>query len=182
VVTLLPGSPAIDAGTDDAVSSSRPHATDQTGAARVIGAAADIGAFESRALPGLVAPILLVGDSPTSASVVRFEADFDVPLAVPIDAELFELTGTLAPGATLSFAGDGNPLTVVASLPGAAPTSGTLGLRIEGTARSIHGDSASLGAVESAAYAFRNLPGDVNGDGVVDVFDVTLLANRLVGL
>jgi hypothetical protein len=100
-IALLPGSPAIDAG-----SNTGNLATDQRGFARVVGSAADIGAFEVQA-PSLRSAVVNGGDAGTAPDRLFGDADGNRTVNV-IDLTLFRnLFGTITADPTFDVNGDG---------------------------------------------------------------------------
>jgi hypothetical protein len=186
---LLPGSPAIDAGSNPAG-----LAFDQRGFnyARVSGTAADVGAFEVQR-PATVQAVVINGGAAQRSRVTDITVTFDHLVTLPADpAAAFRLTRT-GPGgpagavtltvdlsgstatrtvARLTFAG---PLTEFGSLMDgnyaltvfAAQVTGPGGLPLDGD-----GDGAAGGdyAAPASAGLFR-LFGDANGDRAVNGAD-----------
>jgi hypothetical protein len=159
-IALLAGSPCINAGSNPAG-----LAYDQRGAGfnRVIGKAADIGAFEYQALPPVVAQVVVNGGEVQRSRVTSVRIDFDRVLNVPADA--FGLRRT----------GDGAVVSLSASVVNDAATRVTL---------TFSGGPVEFGSLADGRYtltasaAALNLDG--NGDGIAGD-DFTTSLHRLFG-
>jgi hypothetical protein len=186
ILRLASTSTAINAGHAEMIGFPLEYPTDQTGAPRVIGPAADIGAFEYRTRPTPFFPFAFfpIDASPTSERGMRFAAVFDQDVVAPTGAAAFELIGAPGPGgAQLHVSTTPNALIVSVFKSADLPATGTLGLRLVGPVESLYGDAATGLPIESSLMELRRrLPGDMNWDGAVDLLDLTQLANQLVGL
>jgi predicted outer membrane repeat protein len=159
-VALLAGSPCINAGSNPAGLN-----YDQRGPGfnRVIGQAADIGAYEYQALPPVVAKVVINNGDVQRSRVTSVRMDFDRVVSVPADA--FGLKRN----------GDGAVVTLAASAVIDSATRVTL---------TFTGGAVEFGSLADGRYtltAFAALLGlDGNGDGVAgDDFTTTL--HRLFG-
>jgi len=171
-VALLAGSPCINAG-----SSPAGLAYDQRGAgfSRVIGTAADVGAFEYQALPPVVAHVVVNGGEIQRSRVTNLRVDFDRVLSVPANA--FELKRT-GDGAVVSLSAsvvNDSATRVTLTFSGAATEFGSLAdgrytltafaaaLNLDGNGDGIAGDDFTT--------SLHRLFGDADGDGDVDAQD-----------
>ena len=152
-VALLPGSPAIDAGSNGLVTT----ATDQRGLPRIVGKSVDMGASESQARPILVtagghgqAPEVKVFEASTGALLLDFDA-YDPHFLGGVRVAVGDVNG------------DGIPDIITAPGPGGGPD-----------IRVFNGGSGAK-TEEFFAYDPRFqagvflAAGDVNGDGLADI-------------
>jgi hypothetical protein len=165
-MALLPGSPAIDAGSNPGK-----RLEDQRGFARVVGAAADIGAFEVQ--PAIAfSPTTLppaVAGQPYSQTVTAGGGAINATTGAQALTLTFAADGALPPG--LTFAVNGNTLTI----SGTPARAGSVGLVITATDRANTTASAPYALTVNAApaqtstlFAVGAGPG---GKAVVDVYD-----------
>jgi len=180
---LLPGSPAIDAGSNPAA-----LANDQRGSgfARVAGAAADIGAFEVQNVATPPTALVQVNDGSAQRSrVTSFQVTFSETVTFPSGlAAAFQLQRT-GPGGptgtvTLAFNQVANVITITFNDATFAPTGGSLidGLytltlvasKIQGAGGSFDGDGNGVGGDNQTLLTHR-LFGDNDGDRDVDAQD-----------
>ena len=148
-VAVLPGSPAIDAGSNSLVSTG--ITTDQRGDPRIVNGTVDIGAFESQGFT-----IAVAGGNNQETTV---NTDFPVPLAVMVtSADGAPVQGGVvtfsAPGAgsSATFGGGGNRASIGAS--------GQASLAV--AANTIAGDftiTASASGASHTSFDLANLPG-----------------------
>jgi len=189
--SLLPGSPAIDAGSNEYL----PLSTDQrgTGFLRESGPAADIGAFEFQYPPPKVTALIVnVGSAQRSmvtTLAVEFSETVTFPMGIGAAFQLFRTgpngpTGLVNVNAiqlgnvvTLSFGGGG----AVGIDPGGSLSDGVYQLRIladriDGNGGSLDGDGNGAADDDylsplSGPNRIHRLFGDSNGDGRVDSVD-----------
>jgi hypothetical protein len=146
-MALLPGSPAIDAGT-----STGAPTTDQRGIARPPGGAVDIGAYESRGFSLAAVP----GTTPQSAAV---NEDFGTQLGV----QLNETGGSPLPGAAVTFTAPGSGAS--ATFSPVAPTTDASGqAKVTATANATVGGPYTVtatvaGLATTASFSLTNTPG-----------------------
>jgi len=124
---LQPASPAIDAGDDTAVPAG--ITTDLDGNPRIIGAAVDMGAFET--LPAVVS-ITRAAANPTNAASAPFTVTFNVPVA-GVDANAFALTTTGGQGGAMLGTISGSGTTWTVSVSTVDDATGTIRLDLEDT-------------------------------------------------
>jgi fibronectin-binding autotransporter adhesin len=142
-LALLPGSPAIDAG-DTALAvdgEGNPLTTDQRGLPRVVGAAVDIGAFESSGF----SLAIVAGNDQTTPDNAAFPTALEVSVTSnnpvePVDGGVVTFTAP-ASGASATFAPSG-PVTIA---------SGTAS--VTATANGIEGGPYSVTAATAGARA-----------------------------
>jgi hypothetical protein len=176
--SLLPGSPAIDAGF-----SVEPY--DQRGFARDDGHGIDIGAFESQGTAPLVSSIL-IDDGTAQRSVVRsITVNFNVPIIFdagafelkddennPVDVTTSVAPGTLTSQVVLTFNGGGADAS--GSLLDADYTLKVLDTKVR-SATGVFLDGNNNGSMGGDAVdVFYRLFGDGNGDGFTDFDDFAL--------
>jgi hypothetical protein len=139
-MALLPGSPAIDAGT-----SSGAPTTDQRGVSRV--GAVDIGAFESR------------GFSMTITGGNNQQALVNTAFAVPLSVQLTSSTGEPVQGGVVSFSapGSGAGAAFSTALPLNAAGQTSVSATANGTAGSYSVSVAASGAT-TRTFSLSNLP------------------------
>jgi hypothetical protein len=180
---LLAGSPAIDAG-DNPLG----LATDQRGSgfARVVGARADVGAFEVQAgaTPAKVTAVQINDGSAQRSRVSSLTVTFDNPPSLPgVPADGFELKRQ-SDGAGVTLAASVGGSTVTLTFTGGPVESGSLAdgrytLRIlaaqvpnlDGNGDGTPGDDYQLVGDPAAAPRLFRLFGDADGDGDVDAQD-----------
>ncbi len=187
---LLPGSPAIDAGSNPAG-----LIFDQRGFnyARVGGAAADIGAYEVQR-PARVASAVVNGGAAQRSRVTEFTVTFSHLVTLPADpATSFRLTRTGPGGPTgdVTLAVDlsgstatrtvarltfSSPLTQAGSLVDGSYTLTVLGDRVIGPGGlALDGDGDGQPGGDYTLSLYR-LFGDTNGDRTVDAVDLFAFA------
>lgn len=183
---LLLSSPAFNKGNNALV-----LANDQRGApfGRVVGVAADVGAFEQGAPAKIAAFTVNGGTTGQRSRVTSIEVTFDQPvnptaataftLVRPSDATSVALTGVMSGGntiVTLTFLGAGSEFGSLAdgryTLTGIATKLSTpTGALFDGNGDGVAGDNfVHVGAPGTAPNLFRQF-GDGDGDGDTDVLD-----------
>jgi hypothetical protein len=182
---LLPGSPAIDAGSNALIpadpATGKPYTTDQRGQPRLANGAVDVGAFESQGFT-----LAIVSGSPQSATV---STAFAAPLVVrvmanhagdPVDGGQVTFTAPASgAGATLSPAG---PVTIAAGQASVAATANaTVGgpYQVNASANGASAGAAFQLTNASAAPTLVGTPQIDDGTGQRSmVRSVTLRFNR----
>jgi hypothetical protein len=189
-MALLPGSPAIDAGSNPAN-----LATDQRIYPRVVGASADIGAYEVQA-PPTVASVIVNGGAAQRSMVTTLAVTFSTQVIfAPPPASAFSLT-RVSDGTAVLFTANvqyvnGVAVVTLNGFTGPATQNGSLAdgrysLRVistQVTANGVmldgNGDGAPGGDYVSPTDTYGGsglhlyrLFGDANGDGVVDPVDL----------
>ncbi len=191
-IALLPGSPAINAGSNALAvdpSTGQPLTTDQRGPgfARIVGGAVDIGAFEVKST---VAAAVTIGWGSHS---VTLQTDADGLRLLPAGRNtdvpwlgINQVQINLSQAATLSA----SDITVI----GLSGTNyGVLEVTGAGTSYTITFAQAidrpdrvtiTIGNALIATFARRLdvLPGDINDDGVVNVQDMLVVRNQMLGM
>lgn len=194
---LLSGSPAINKGNNAAGLT-----TDQRGISRVIGSAADIGAYELQAAPPTVTSFVINGGALQRSNVTTIEITFSE--AVTLGAGAFSLdrvglpTGATTDGnvlgsVNLNVAQAGNLVTITFTGGGVAGVrAGTNALldgkytlvmnasKIAGSGGQLDGDGNGTGG-DNRTDTIRALFGDGDGDGDVDVQDFSLFRAAFSG-
>jgi hypothetical protein len=193
---LMLGSPAINVGSNPALLT-----IDQRGAgfARVVGKAADIGAFEVQVLPPSVASVVINDGSAQRSRVTSVTVNFDQPVTLPANpADAFTLKrqsdNMLV---TLSAAVTGNAVTLTftggpvqfGSLADGRYTLTALAARINGGYFDGNGDSVVGDDYVLASAATGNPPtnifrfyGDIDGNGSVDASDFVFFRQSFNGV
>ena len=172
---LQAGSPAIDAGTN-------PYAPtdDFDGVARPVGATVDIGPYEYGGKPAPTPQTLEIVSGDNQQGVIN------TALANPFVVKVKDGSGSALAGVTVTFAvtaGGGVLSTESATTDadGIAKTTLTLGSD-DGTNTVSVSVSGIQGAITFTATAVATEPpqlvGDVNKDGVVNIFDLVLVAGH----
>ncbi|MBX7105146.1 MAG: hypothetical protein K1X57_13780 [Gemmataceae bacterium] len=187
-IALLPGSPLINAGSNPAILT-----TDQRGAGflRIVGTAADIGAFEKQDVPRGIIGVVVNGGSAQRSRVTSMKVNFDQPLTLPTNpADAFQLIRQSDNAVvTLNASVVGNVVTLTftggpvefGSLADGRYTLTALASKItnfDGNGDAVAGDNFVL--TGSPANGLFRLFGDGDGSGQVDSSD--FLAFRLAFL
>jgi endonuclease I len=129
-------------------------------------------------LVGATATIDLLDPVQTNRDAVRFEVEFSEPVDGLFDLQAVELTGTLANSATAALAGT-DPVYLVVVFLEDPNEPGTIGIAVGGGG--LDQVEGGFTPVASPLYTITaTLAGDINGDGVVNVADVTALATSIV--
>jgi hypothetical protein len=129
-------------------------------------------------LEGVTATIELLDPVQTNRDAVRFEVEFSDPVTGLFDLGAVELTGTLAETATAALAGT-DPVYLIVVLLEDPNAAGTIGVAVGGG--DLDQAEGGFTPVASSLYTImQSQVGDINGDGVVNVADVTALATSIV--
>jgi len=180
---LLPGSAAIDAG-----SNTLGLATDQRGAgfARVVGAAADVGAFEVQAggTPAKISNVEINGGAAQRSRVTTLKVTFDQAVTLPANAaDAFQLVRQ-SPAGSVNLAATASGSSVTLTFTGGAVDANSLadgrytltvlasqvnGGNFDGDGNGTAGDDFVL--VGTPSNGLFRLFGDADGDGDVDAQD-----------
>lgn len=134
-----------------------------------------------------VAPVLTIVrayPNPTDTQLPLWYVQANEPVTIIFDPKRMPLTGTLADEVYLPFAGGrGFDDSVLILVPGGT-VEGTIGFELPyGTALDAEGNPSA--AVSAPMYTISEggsgaaAPGDVNGDGAVNVADITALGNHI---
>jgi hypothetical protein len=150
---LLPGSPALDAGTAaNDPATGQPLATDQRGVARPQGAAPDLGAFESRGFT-----LTVLGGSNQSASVgSQFAQKLDVRVTAN-DPGVPVTSGVIA--FAVSSASNGAAATLSAATVTLGGSSEASVIATANTTAGNYSVTASAAVSVPATFSLTNLPG-----------------------
>lgn len=114
-MSLLPGSPAFDAGDDTTCAADPINHLDQRGLPRPSGAHCDIGAYEHQTLTPTVLAIQRADPSPTNAASVRFTVTFSEDVTGVEDSDFMLTTNGPTGVAITDIVGAGNLYTVTVS-------------------------------------------------------------------
>lgn len=133
--------------------------------------------FDCELSDAVSATISLLDPTVTDRDALRFEVEFSMPVSGLFDVQAVTAIGSLAGEATIFIDGT-DPVYTIAAVLEDATADGTIGIVVGGG--ELENLSGGFEETESALYTITNsnagLAGDFNGDGVVNVADVTALA------
>jgi Dockerin type I domain len=193
-IALLPGSPAIAAGSVALAinpSTGKPLTTDQRGFPRIVGGRVDIGAFEVQSQIATSQIATVAVDWGTQSATLQTASDglrllpagrntdlpwlgidrLQITLSQPATLSAADVTVTSSSGTNygpVTVSGSGTSYTVTLAQPINAADRVTI----------------TIGSDLIASYTRRLdvLPGDINGDGVVNSQDMVGIRNEMLGL